>query len=191
MCAGRCEAAVVAGRSTQALDGMNTMGPMQAEVAYNRELLEAAAGCFIKQYFRSQGRWLLVACVVNAIGLAAILALGAKASITIALVVVIVATGPLYCLYLLTLFPRRYASKAARFLVPTAQVSFTAATFEVSARDRVSRIPWTSIKEVWECPTAFLLVISQFAVIFVVVPKSQLHQAAHEYLAGKVISHAA
>lgn len=164
---------------------------MQAEVSYDRELLEAAASCFIRQFFRSQGRWLLVASVVNAIGLAAALAMGAKAGITMALVVVLVATGPLYCAYLLTLFPRRYATRMARVLQPAAQISFAASAFEVSTKDGVSRIPWTSIKEVWECPAAFILVISQFAAIFLVVPKSQLPQAAGEYLAGKARGHAA
>src|SRR5690349_4486459 len=110
--------AVVAGRSTGSLGGMNTV-PVHTEVTYDAELLEAAARCFIKRYFRGQGRWLLVACVVNAIGFAAGLALGANDSFSIAVMAFVVVIGPLYCAYLFALFPRRYAARAARLLVPT------------------------------------------------------------------------
>jgi hypothetical protein len=170
---------------------MNSTLPIHVEVIYSPEILEAAAKCFIRQYFRAKGRWLLAACAVNALGLGAAVALGARDTFIIAAVVFIVVIGPLYCAYLYTLFPRRYAARIARHLPPTTGISFTASTVEIPAKEHTARIPWSSIKEVWECPGAFLLVFSQFAVVFIVVPKNHLPPSAYAFLAGKVREHAA
>src|SRR4051812_18274140 len=94
---------------------------LPVQVIYSREILEAAAQCFVKRYFRGWGRWLLVACVINATGFAVNFAFGARDTLTIVLGAIIVIVGPLYCAYLFTLFPRRYASRVARSLVPGTQ----------------------------------------------------------------------
>jgi hypothetical protein len=164
---------------------------LPVQVIYSREILVAAAQCFVKRYFRGWGRWLLVACVINPIGFAVALAFGASDTLTIVAGGIVVIVGPLYCTYLFTLFPRRYASRVAGALVPGTQFSFTPWNFEMMAKERVSRIPWARIKEVWECAGAFLLVLSQFGVVFIVVPKTNLPQSAHEILVGKSKDHAA
>jgi hypothetical protein len=99
--------------------------------------------------------------------------------------------GPLYCTYLYTQFPRRHAERADRVFSPSAQVSFSESAFEISAKEQGGQVPWTSIKEVWECPSAFLLVFSQFALSFIVVPKDNLPTEARDLLARKVKGHAA
>jgi hypothetical protein len=170
---------------------MNTAQSVKVDAPYSYELLEGAAVCFIKRYFRNQGRWLVAACVVNVIGFATALALGAKGGLLIALVAFIAASGPLYCAYLLTLFPKSYAKRYALLLAPSVPVSFTPATIEISARGGESRIPWASIKEVWECPASYLLVFSPLIVAFFVVPKAGLPAEAYESLAQRVRKDAA
>lgn len=67
---------------TSTLAVMNSAVPLQLN--YDHELLEAAAKCYVRRYFRGKGRWLLAACVVNALGFVAALALGAKFDLVMA-----------------------------------------------------------------------------------------------------------
>lgn len=159
---------------------------MQFEVAYDRELLKAAAECHIRHFFSGKGRWLLAACVVNGLGFGAALALGAKLDLVTAWVAFIVAVGPLYCAYLFYVFPTRYASRVARFLAPTARISLTASALEFTAHDRVVPVPWNLVTAVRDCPSAFVLEFSQFAHSFTVIPKIGLPSGAYDFLATKV-----
>jgi hypothetical protein len=167
---------------------MNTA--VQVDATYDRKLLEAAATCYIRGYFRGIGRWLLVACVINAIGFGAAIALGAKSGPVMWWVVFIVVAGPLYCAYLFWGFPRRYSSRAIRVFAPTTRISFTVATVEFSCGQGAASIPWGALTKVRECPTAFLLVLSQLIHSFMVVPKAGLPNEAREFLASKVVEHA-
>ncbi|OGA22386.1 MAG: hypothetical protein A3I02_06605 [Betaproteobacteria bacterium RIFCSPLOWO2_02_FULL_67_26] len=165
---------------------MNSTLPVHMEACYDQGLLEEAAKCYMRRFFEGRGRWLLAACVVNVLGFGAALALGAKFDLIMVWVAFVVVVGPLYCAYLYFLFPRRYASRVARFLAPTAHISFTESAFEFSAKDRVVTVPWSQIKAVWECPVGFLLVFSQFVPSFTVVPKNGLPTSTHEFLDAKV-----
>jgi hypothetical protein len=155
------------------------------EVKYSPDLLEAAANCFTRQYlFHRQGRTLWGACVVNAAGAGAAIAFSAGQPY-IAGGVAIAVAGPLYLLYLLTLFPRGRARDMARALPPAAHFSFTDEALEYSAKGKKAQIKWTAIKEVWECPVAFLLVFSVFGVVFGVVPKEGLPGEVTDFLSAK------
>lgn len=165
---------------------MDSTLPVHMEARYDQGLLDAAAQCYIRRFFKGGGRWLLAACVVNVLGFGAALALGAKFGIIMVWVAFVVVLGPLYCAYLYLLFPRRYALRVARSLAPTAQISFTEPALEFSLKDRVVRVPWSQIKAVWECPAGFLLVFSQFVPSFTVVPKNGLPTSAHKFLDAKV-----
>jgi hypothetical protein len=170
---------------------MNTTSSTHFEVVYSRELLEDAARCFISKYFRRDGRWLLPACVVNVIGIAAAIALGATETWMILGGTMVAVTGPLYCIYLFASFPKQYAANVTQTLAPRAELTFTDSTLEVLAKGKNAEIPWTSIKEVWECPAAFVLVFSQHGKVFAVIPKNDLPPLAHELLARKAGTHAA
>ena len=168
---------------------MNAALPVQIEAAYDRELLEAAARCYVKRFFLGSGRWLLAACVVNVLGFVAALALGAELGLVMAWVAFIVAIGPLYCGYLLLVFPPKYASRATRLLAPTTRISLGESTVEFFAKDRASPVPWRVVKAVWDCPPGFLLVISQFVPMFIVIPKNGLPLDAQHFLMAKVSGH--
>ena len=169
---------------------MNPTTPVQLNAAYDRDLLEDAARSYVRRYFRGRGRWLMAACVINALGFAAVISLGATFNAHTWCVAFIATIGPLYCAYLIYAFPRRYASRALRLLGPNAQISFTESVLEVTAKDPASPIPWHLIKAVWEFPAGFLLVFSQLIHAFIVIPKSGLPTEARELLDGKVGEHA-
>ena len=170
---------------------MNSTPATQFEAAYTPELIEDATRTFVSHHFRHQGRWLVAACIVNALGFGVALWLGAKGILTTALIGFMVAVGPLYCIYLFTLFPRRYASRVSRFLVPTALVSLNVSALEISAKGRNARVPWASVKEVLALPAYFLLVISPFAMMFAIVPRAGIPSDVHEVLAQRARQHVA
>jgi len=168
---------------------MNTSAAI--EPLYSGELLEAAAQCFVRERLSRDGRSLVTSCVVIAVGFGASLALGADVPWLIGMGAAITAMGPLYIAYLYVAFPRQYAKRMARVLTPTARISLSQSAFEMSSQGRESRVPWTSIKEVWECPVAFLLVFSWPGMSFLVVPKNGLQPETCELLVGKLGAHAA
>jgi hypothetical protein len=164
---------------------MNSTLPIDFQATYSRELIEVGAKCFVRHHFRHSGRWLLVACVVNALGFGALLWFDPKANLITALLGLLVVTGPLYCAYLFKLFPQRYASRLSSFLAPSARLSLNEFSLEISANGRKARVRWVSVKELLECPACFVLVIAPFAMLLVVVPNSSISADAHEFLKRK------
>ena len=81
--------------------------------------------------------------------------------------------------------PRRAARLAPAF-APSTLFSFTTANVEMSAKGKtLLRASWAAIPDVWDCPSAFLIVISVMGVVFIPVPKEGLPPAAGELLAAK------
>ena len=165
--------------------------PIRFEVTYTSELIERAAKSFVNHLFRHQGRWLLAACVVNALGFGAVLWLGARNDLPTAFVGFLAVAGPLYCTYLFALFPRLYASRVSHFLVPSAFVSLNASAIEISTKGRDVRVPWSSVKRVVTCPAYFLLVISPLGVVFLILPRANIPPEADEVLAQRARRHVA
>jgi len=164
---------------------MSATLPIRFEATYTSELIEGAAQAFINHLFRHQGRWLLAACVINALGFAAALWFGASNNLATAFAGLVVVVGPLYCIYLFTLFPRLYTARVSRFLVPTALVSLSASAIEISTKSRVVHVPWSSVKRVVAFPAYFLLVIFPLGMVFFVLPRTHIPPDADEVLAQR------
>ena len=97
--------------------------PVAFDAEYSPELIELAARTFRDYLLKRYGPWLIAACIVNAVGLALSLWLGAKTDAILAGVVFIVVLGPVWLLYKYFVGPTQYAARLKRFLPSHGRVS--------------------------------------------------------------------
>jgi hypothetical protein len=164
------------------------------DAQYTPELIAEATRSFRDYRFRRWGLMYVVACLVNAVGLALVLYFGAKGNAfgsvlyiamtgAIACVVVI---GPVWLAYQYLLEPARRAAWLERGLPPRLRMSMGPTTLWINTGARETAIP---LNVVIEAKSLFLVVLSPFA--FLIVPQSNLPLEALETLRGKARSSAA
>lgn len=142
------------------------------EAEYSGELIEQAGRAFRDYLFRRYGPWLIAACLINAIGLALSVWLGAPPGPILWGVVFVVVVGPVWLLYEYFVEPHRYAARLKRVLPSRGRVSINSEAVSFLVRGQESKLPWSSVKVVVETQAFFLLIVSPFAFTF--VPKSGL-----------------
>jgi hypothetical protein len=138
------------------------------DVVYSPEIARRAAETFRNYRWKRYGPLMVIACIVNAIGLSVALWLGAQPGAASTLFVgFVVVLGPLWLLYEHFVWPSRYASKLVRVLPPSGRVSVARDSIFFTTRRRDAEIPWSKIKGVLETQSAFILVLSPFAFVFI------------------------
>ena len=157
-------------------------------VRYSSELIDEAARAFRDYRFRRYGLIFVVACLINAVGLAFIFWFGAKGhdfesiafTISTAFVVLTVVAGPVWLLYQYFIEPGRRAAILKKALPSSRTVTLGPTTLWLTAGGREFAIP---INVVVETSSLFLVVLSPF--VFVLLPTSDLPGQAFEVLHGK------
>ena len=166
-------------RSCRTLGNMNALSRVEFDPQYTSALLESAANSFVRGYlFRAYGRWLVLACIVNAAGFVMALLLGVRdagawVSGAIALF------GPLWLAHFYVYRPAKYAASAKRAELVT-RVELSLEKIELTTRSRTASLSWSKFKAVVETPVAFLLVLSPFA--FLPLPKQGMSAEAVSFL---------
>jgi YcxB-like protein len=154
--------------------------PVAFDAEYSPELIRQAARTFRDYLFKRYGPWLVAACIVNAIGLALSLRLGAETGAALTMVVFVVVLGPVWLLYEYFIGPSRYAARLKRVLPASGRMSVGSESVSLVVRGQEAAIPWSMVKVVVETHALFLLVLSPFAFAF--VPKTGLPVEAYETL---------
>lgn len=156
-------------------------GPLVAfDAEYPPDLFEQAARAFRDYLFGRYGPLLIVACIVNAVGLAIVLWFGVDSAVLLAALVFIAVLGPAWLLYEYFVAPSRYAARLRRALPPSNRVTVSSDSVVLTVRDQQATIPWSDVKVVVETQAFFLLVLSPFAFAF--VPRSSLPVEAYDTL---------
>ena len=158
---------------------MNALSRVEFEPQYTSALLECSANSFVRGYlFRTVGKWLVLACVVNAAGFGLVLLLGVRDagawfSGAIALL------GPLWLAHFYVRRPARFAARAKRAELAS-RVGLSPEKIELTTRSGHSSVSWSNVRAVVETPVAFLLVLSPFA--FLPLPKQGMSSEAVAFL---------
>jgi len=148
------------------------------DVVYSPEIAKQAAESFRNYRWKRYGPLMVVASIVNTIGLAVALWLGAQPGAASTLFATFIAVfGPLSLLYEHFVWPSRYASRLVRVLPPSGRVSVEPDSISFAWRGRDAEIPWSRIKTVLETQSAFVLVFSPFTFVF--IPRAGLPTDAY------------
>src|SRR4051812_475656 len=114
--------------------------PVAFDAEYSPELIEQAARTFRDYLFKRYGPWLVAACIVNAIGLALSLLLGAKPNAVLAGVAFIVLLSPVWLLYQYFIRPSQYAARLKRVLPMHGRISISAEAVSLVVRGQEASI---------------------------------------------------
>jgi hypothetical protein len=154
---------------------------VEFDVPFTAELIDDAATSFVRQYlFKRYGRWLMLACVINAIGFALAVWLGGNEPLVIAWLGVVALVGPAYLIFAYFFYPARFATRLKPRFLPTAHFSLSSEVFGIRTQAGIASLPWSRVKSVLHFPSYFILVLSPFA--FCVLPKVGLPSEACEIL---------
>ena len=149
---------------------------------YTPALLISSATALVRGYlFASYGKWLVVACVINAAGFTLGLWAGAR-GVPVWVVGAIALLGPLWLANFYFRYPARFASRASGAGLVT-RIALTPEKIELTTKDGSASFSWSRFKAVVEAPTAFLLVLSPFA--FLPLPKQGMPQEAISALTAR------
>ena len=155
------------------------------DVVYAPEVATDAAYRFRDDRFKRYGLLMIAACIVNLIGLSAALWFGARprdASTLFIFFIVIV--GPVWLLYEQFVWPQWYVSRLLRVLPSPGRISVSEDSISVTTVRRDALIPWTRIKRVLEARSAYVLVLSPFAFLF--IPTTGLPAKVRDGLRARV-----
>jgi hypothetical protein len=156
------------------------------------ELLDEASSSYVRQYlFKRYGRWLMVACIVNAAGFSLALWLGAMHGPEIAVFGLVVLFGPAYLLSAYFFYPRSIAKRLKQRFLPITRYSVTSTAVEVTTKAGNLSRPWPRLKPVLEFPSFFILCFSPLLFFFIVVPKIALTSEALSILNERCARHVA
>lgn len=160
--------------------------PVTFDVVYSPDAATEAAARFRDYRFKRYGPLMIGACIVNGIGLFAVLWFGAKPGAPSTLFIwFFVVLSPIWLLYEHFVWPRLYMAKLLRLLPSPGRVSVSAESISVMTRRRDAVLPWSRIKTVLETPSTFLLVLSPpFGFLF--IPRAALPAEARDALRAKV-----
>jgi hypothetical protein len=153
------------------------------DAEYSSELIAEASFTFRDYLFRRYGRWLMAACVVNAIGLALSIWLGSNADSVLTGISVIVVLGPIWLAYKYFVGPSRYAARLKAMLPASGRTSVGSESVALVVRGKEVAIPWTLVKVVLETEGLFLLVLSPLSFVF--IPRRGLPTEVYETLHAK------
>jgi hypothetical protein len=148
----------------------------------------AAATSFVRGYlFATYGKWLVLACAINAIGFSLVLWLGAR-GMAVWLLGAIALLAPVWLADFYFRRPAKIAARAGR-TEPATRIALTPEDIEVTTRSGSASLSWSKVRAVVEAPSAFLLVLSPFA--FLALPKGGMSQEAIALLEGRKSSNVA
>ena len=152
--------------------------------AFTTDLIDAASVSFVRGYlFRRYGRWLIAACLINAVGFGLVLWLGGNDGLVLSFIALIVVMGPAYLALFYFFYPRRIADRMKQRLMPRAHFSFNESMFGFTNDVGTGAMAWSGVKAVVDHPTYFLLVFSPIA--FSVIPKAGMPVDALRLLEAK------
>ena len=155
------------------------------DVVYSHETAAHVAQKFRDYRFKRYGALMIIACVINALGLLAALWLGARPdAASMLFLYFVVGIGPVWLLYEHFVWPSRYVSRLLRLLPSPGRVSLSSESVSVQTRKQDAVIQWSKIRTVLETPQAFLLVLYPFAFLF--IPKANLPTEAYDAFRSKV-----
>jgi len=161
---------------------------IEFEPEYTSALLSAAATAFVRGYlFATYGRWLVMACIINAAGFGLIVWLGGgggSAWFAGALALI----GPVWLANFYLRYPAKFATRASRSEPPT-RIALTPDNVELISRSGSAKVPWSRFRAVVEAPTAFLLVVSPFG--YLPLPKQGMPPEAISLLHNRRSSNVA
>ena len=152
---------------------------IEFEPEYTSAVLSSASTAFVRGYlFATYGKWLILACIINAAGFALVLWLGVR-DISAWSVGALALLGPVWLAHFYFHYPARFAARATR-AEPATQIVLTPEKIEITTRSGSASFLWSKFRAVVEAPTAFLLVVSPFA--FLPLPKQGLPPEATSFL---------
>jgi hypothetical protein len=158
--------------------------PLEFDSVFTTDLIDEASISFVRGYlFHRYGRLLIAACLINAVGFAFALWLGATDALLMAFVAFIVVMGPVYFASFYFFYPRRFAERLKKYLMPSAHFSLDASALSISTKKGSGTVPWSAVKAVLKYPAYFILVLSPIA--FSVIPKAGLPIDARRFLGEK------
>lgn len=147
--------------------------PVAFEAQYTSELIERAALAFVRQYlFRRYGRWLLLACIINAAGLALALGLGFREPAAVIGLIAIIVLGPLYLALVYLTYPAKFSGRLKQVLLPSAHFSMSVEKLQVRTNAGTVEVPWPGPGSLLERESFSLLALSPLA--FVIFPTASL-----------------
>lgn len=154
------------------------------DAAFTPDLIDAASVSFVRGYlFRRYGRWLIAACVINAVGFGLVLWLGGNDGFVLAFIALIVVVGPAYFAFFYFSYPRRFAERTKQRLLPSVRFSFGESTFGFTNSAGTGTLAWSGVQAVLDYSEYFLLVLSPIA--FAVIPKAGMPVEALRLLEAK------
>jgi hypothetical protein len=157
-----------------------TEGVVDFSAEYSVSLIDDAARAFVHQLFRRY-LWLLVfACVMNIVGLVAILVLPGATTWMIIVIGPLAALGPLYFPWAYYRLPRQLSARMKEVLVPNAQVSIAQSTFTLAAKGRSFTSRWIDLKAITEYADYFIFVVGLLAFTF--IPKKNIPAEAQQLI---------
>ena len=143
---------------------------IEFDAAFTPNLIDAASVSFVRGYlFRRYGRWLIAACLINAVGFGLVLWLGGNDILVLAFIAMIVVIGPAYLALFYFSYPRRFAERMKQRVMPRTHYSFSESVFGFTNNTGTGTVAWSDVKAVLDHSAYFLLVFSPIA--FAVIPK--------------------
>jgi hypothetical protein len=159
------------------------------DATYSFDSFRQAGRAFRDYQFKRYGPLMIAACVINALGFAIALWLGAKFDLAMYFITFVVVISPVWLLYEYVLGPRMYELKLKMVLAASGRVTVGPEAVSLPGQRGEIIFPWSMIKVVVERPDFFLLVLSPFSSYF--VPRAGMPAMAYEVLHPKVNFNAA
>ena len=160
------------------------------EAQFSPESMIAASLAFRDYLFKQYGRLLIVACLINAAGLAFVYWSGAERGLAFySLTLILLVLCPAWLLYKYFVGPRLQAARLQLMMPPRGNVSVNEDFVALPGKDgRDRHFPWSKTKVI-EHASLFLLVPSPFFVYY--VPKFGMPAVLQELFQAKAARSAA
>jgi hypothetical protein len=153
------------------------------ETMYTPESIREAAYTFRDYQFRHYGPLLIVACIVNAVGLTIALWFGMPRDAIFWFFVFVVVVSPMWLVYMYLGRPYLDAARLRMTLAPSGKVTVGPEGVVLPLHRGQLKLSWTRIKAVQEKDNLFLLVVSPLFSYF--VPTSGMPDSACELLRSR------
>src|SRR4051794_29674412 len=141
--------------------------PAGFDTEYPTHLFKEAALAFRDYQFKRYGRLMIVACLINALGLTSAMYFGASRDFTFYAFVFFVAMGPIWLLYKFYISPYTRAAMLRQVFAETGRVTVGSESIALPMRRGEVVFPWNNFSVVLEKQAFFLLAMTPFSFYFV------------------------